>query len=171
MKTKIQKAKEIKVGEELLLKSQSVIFTDFSGVSFEQIKRLKANLKKTEATFKVIKKRLLRIVFKNLGLDFDLTQFESQLGIVVAPGDLSSVAGIVYKFSKELAREKREFKLLGAYEIPLKNFLNAEKFLAIAKLPPREILLAQFVGVLAGPIRAFMYVLDQRSKKMVETKN
>ena len=168
MKTRVQKSKEIKAGEELLAKNKTVIFADFSGVSFEQIKRLKNELKKAGGVFKVVKKRLLRLVFKNLSLDFDPTQFDSQVGIVAIPGELSSGAGMVYKFSKELAKEKKEFKLLGAYEIPLKNFLNAEQFLAIAKLPPREVLLAQLVGVLSGPIRALMYIIDQLSKRSTE---
>lgn len=165
MKTKQQKAKEIDSSTELLSKNQSVIFADFSGVSFEQIKRLKDELKKAGAIFKVFKKRLLRVAFKNSGLDFDPTQFENQVGIVAIPGNLSSGAGIVYKFSKDLAKEKKEFKLLGAYEIPKKNFLNAEQFLTIAKLPSREILLAQLVGVLAGPIRTFMYIINELVKK------
>jgi len=170
MKTKAQKAQEIDSTKELLSENQSVIFADFTGVSFEHLKKLKSELKKAGATFKVVKKRLLKIAFKTLGLDFDPTQFESQVGIVAIPGDLSSGAGIAYKFSKSLAKEKKEFKFLGAYEIPERNFLNAEQFLAIAKLPSREVLLAQLVGVLSGPIRAFMYVLQERSKKMVETK-
>ena len=165
MKTRAQKGKEIEAGTELLSKSQSLVFADFTGVSFELIKKLKNELKKSGSVFKVLKKRLLKIVFKNSSLDIDPTQFESQAGVIFIPGELTQAAGAIYKFSKDLAKAKKEFKVLGAYELPKKLFLSAEEFLAIARLPSREVLLAQLVGVLSGPIRAFMYVLDQISKK------
>lgn len=165
MKTRVQKLKELETGKELLAKSKSVIFADFTGVGIEAIKKFKKELKKSGAVFKVIKKRLLGIAFKNAGLDFDVNQFESQLGAIYGPGDVSSIAGTVYKFSRDLAKEKKDFKLLGAYELDKKAFLNQEQFLAIAKLPPREVLLSMLVGVLSGPLRAFMYVLSEISKK------
>ena len=166
MKTKAQKAKEIKQGKELLEKSGSLVFADFTGIGIEKINKLKSDLRKSSSVFKVIKKRLLRIVFKEKGIDFDPKQFDSQLGVVFIPGELIGAASIIYKFAKDLLKEKKEFKLLGAYEIPQKLFLNAEQFLAIAKLPSREVLLAQLVQVLAGPIRAFMYIFQERAKKV-----
>ncbi|HEY4475252.1 MAG TPA: 50S ribosomal protein L10 [Candidatus Paceibacterota bacterium] len=170
MKTKVQKTKELESAQELLAKNQSVIFADFTGVGTALINKLKKELKKTNGVFKVVKKRLLKIAAEKSGLDFDPTQFDAQVGAIFLPGDVASGAGVVYKFSRELVKEKKEFKLLGAYEISKKSFLNAEQFLAIAKLPGREVLLAQLVGVLSGPIRAFMYVLQERSKKLVEAK-
>ena len=168
MKTKAQKSNELDLGKDLLNKNQSVIFADFTGVGTAFINKLKKELKKSGSVFKVIKKRLLKIAMQKSGLDFDPTQFEAQVGAVFLPGEVSSGAGVVYKFSRELAKEKKDFKLLGAYEISKKSFLNAEQFLVIAKLPSREVLLGQLVGVLSGPIRAFMYVLQEKAKKMVE---
>lgn len=168
MKNKAQKTKELKLGQDLLAKNQTVIFADFTGVGTASINKLKKELKKSNSVFKVIKKRLLKIAFKEQGLDFDPTQFDAQVGAVFIPGELSSTAGAVYKFTRELAKEKKEFKVLGVYEIPKRSFLDQKAFLEIAKLPSREVLLAQVVGVLAGPIRAFMHVLNERAKKMVE---
>jgi ribosomal protein L10 len=63
--------------------------------------------------------------------------------------------------------EKKGFKILGAYDLSDKNFIDAETVIKIGKLPTREILLGQLVGVLSAPIRMFMYVLNEKSK-MVE---
>ncbi len=166
MKTKVQKAEEIKVGKKLISESKSVVFVDFGGVSFMMLGRLKKELKKTGAAFKVLKKRLLRIAFKESGMDFDPTQFETQAGSIFVPGELSDgTAAAVYKFKKDLAKEKRELKILGAYDAVAKRFLSAEEFTVIAKLPSREALLGQLASVLTGPIRAFMYVLTEMSKQ------
>ncbi len=166
MKSKLQKGKELELGQKLLKDSQSVIFADFTGVDTASLRRLKMELKKLGGAFRVIKKRLLKIAFKNQGLDFDPTQFEAQVGVAFIPAELTDGgAGSVYKFSKELAREKKNFKILGAYEVLKKNFLNAEQFLVIAKLPSREVLLGQVMGMFTAPLRGFMFIVDQMSKK------
>ena len=54
---------------------------------------------------------------------------------------------------------------MGAYDSVEKKFLNLEEFTVIAKLPSKEVLLAQLVGTVSGPLRAFMYVIDQLSKR------
>ncbi|MBI2025045.1 MAG: 50S ribosomal protein L10 [Candidatus Harrisonbacteria bacterium] len=165
MLTKEQKKIHIKAGEDLIKKSQNLIFVDFTGVSIEELKRLKNEIKKVGAQFKVIKKRLLKLAFKEAGIDFDPGQFEAQVGVIYIPEDLSSVAGQVYKLHREIAKTKKNFKILGAFSVSEKSLMTADQFTQIAKLPNREILLAMLVGVLSGPMRAMAYILDQASKK------
>lgn len=165
MKSKQQKSKEIESGKDLLGKNQTVVFADFTGTAFEDLKRLKSELKKVGGVFKVVKKRLLKIAFQKQGIEFDPTQFESQVGSVFLKGELTSAASTVYKFQKDLTKAKKPFKVLGAYEIPKKNFLNAEQFLVIAKLPSREVLLGQVLGMFTAPLRSFMMIVDQLSKR------
>ena len=69
---------------------------------------------------------------------------------------------------KDLTKEKKNFQILGNYDLENKVFMTADEFTVIAKLPTKEILLAQVVGVMAGTIRAFMYIIDQLSKKSPE---
>ncbi|MEK7554529.1 MAG: 50S ribosomal protein L10 [Patescibacteria group bacterium] len=167
MKTKAQKADEIKLSKKLISGAKNIVFVDFGGVSFTMLGRLKKELKKSDAAFKVLKKRLLKIALKESGMDFDPTQFDAQAGSIFVPGELSDgAAAAVYKFGKDLAKEKKPFKILGAYDAAAQRFLSAEEFTVIAKLPSREALLGQVASVFAGPIRAFMYALQERSKKV-----
>jgi len=181
MLTKTQKKEYVKQGKELIKESQNLVFADFTGVSVEDIRRLKSELRKSGASFKVFKKRLLKLALKENKIDFDPEQFAAQVGMVFTANELTSVASQIYKFSKELAKKKKDFKVLGVYDISAKSFLDPAQFTVIAKLPSREILLAQLVGALAAPIRVFMYLLSargeisphgggQESKKMVESK-
>lgn len=165
MLTKDQKKKQVELGSGLIKKSQSLIFADFSGVDTGSINKLKGALKKTGASFRVMKKRLLKLALKGVGIDLDPSQFEAQVGTVFSDGDLSSVAGAVYKFSKDLAKAKKDFKILGAYDLVDKSYLDLNQFTVIAKLPGREILLAQVMSGITGPLRAFIYILSELSKK------
>ncbi|TRZ65043.1 MAG: 50S ribosomal protein L10 [Spirochaetia bacterium] len=162
MLNRTQKGERLKQGEELLEKNKSLIFVDFTGIGVEDMKSLRRALKTVEAKIKIIKKKLLRIAFEKKKIDFNPEQFDSQLGVVFSEKEISDVAGPVYKFFKGV--EKKGFKILGAYNLSEKNFFDAATTLKIGQLPSREVLLGQFVGMLAMPIKMFMNVLEQKSK-------
>jgi ribosomal protein L10 len=102
---------------------------------------------------------------KEQGIDFDPTQFPSQVGMIFVPGELSESASVIYKFAKELAKEKKELKILAAYDLKKKAVISAEEFTVIAKLPSREVLLAMVMGAMTGPIRKLMYLLIELGKQ------
>jgi len=165
MKSHAQKEKEMSVGTEVLEKSKTLVFADFSGVGVELVRKLKKELRETGSSFTVIKKRLLKIILEKKGIDFDPTQFESHVGTIFIHGELSDTAATIYKFSRELVKEKKNFAVLGAYDISGSIAFTADEFTAIAKLPSRDVLLAQVAQLLTGPIRGFMYVLKQIAEK------
>lgn len=166
MQTRVQKEEQVKKITELIKQSGSLAFGDFTGVPTKAILKLKATLRASGATYRVTKKRLLRVALKASGIDADpKAMFKEQLGTIFAPGDILSVASIIYKFSRELAKEKKEFKLLGGYDLAGKAPISAEQFVMLAKLPGRETLLAQVMGMFTAPLRQFMSIVDQLSKK------
>ena len=161
MLTKNQKNKIIEEVQGLAKASKILLFTDFTGTSVQEIKELRKLARDLGAKYKVIKKKLMRVAFEKSGVGFDPEKFESQLGTIFSPKDILEVAAPVYKFSKEA--EKKGFKVLGFYDLEAKEFFDEDFFKKIGQLPSREVLLAQFVGMLAAPIRIFLYVLDQKS--------
>lgn len=165
MKSKEQKIKEIKAGEELFKKSQSLIFIDFGKVPTKNVLLLKIKLKELGIRFKVLKKRLLKIIFKKNEIDFDPQSVSGgQMGAIFAPKDIYSTAKPIYKFFEGI-------KILGAYDLKEKQFLEPDLFKKIALLPSREVLLAQLAGVLTAPLKMFLYILNEKSKQMVEKKD
>lgn len=158
MKSKQQKKLEIKSGEELFKKSQSLIFVDFSKVPTPKLRLLKTKLKKIDAQFKVVKKRLLKIIFKENKIDFDpKSNFEGQMGTIFSPDEIYSAAGPVHKSLEGI-------QAIGAYDLKEKQFLAIDAFKKIALLPSREILLSQLVGMLSAPIKMFLFILNEKSK-------
>ena len=168
MLTKAQKTKVISDTASYIKDSKNLVFADFSTVGTKDINKLKQELKKSGSKFRIAKKTLLKLALKNSGMDFDPLQFKAQVGVIYMKQDLSSVAAPIYKFSKDLTKEKKNFQILGNYDLENKVFMTADEFTVIAKLPTKEVLLAQVVGAMAGTIRAFMYIVDQLSKKAPE---
>ncbi len=164
-KTKQQKIQAVEEGYNDLKNSETVIIADFTGVSVNDLNTFRKSLKEIGAGFRVIKKRLLNIIFKKEELPFEIEKFEGQTGVIFSPKDLIETAGVSYGFS----RIKDSFKILGGFEVKTKKFIEGAEVKAIGQLPSREILLGQLVGMIASPIRFFLYVLSEKSK-MVEQK-
>ena len=119
-------------------------------------------LKNVGAKFQVIKKRLLRIILKEKGIDFDPKQFEAQVGTVFMKGDIFETAGSMYRFTKD----KENFKILGGIDLNKAEKIEADFIKRIGQLPSREVLLGQVLGTMVAPLRAFMWILQERSRKL-----
>jgi large subunit ribosomal protein L10 len=171
MKTKAQKSEELKKAKLLLDKSEAMIFADFTKIKAEDVRKLRMELKKSGASFLVIKKRLLGLLMKEKGITADLGKFKTSVGTIFAEGATDTVAGPAYKFFSGLeipegaAKDVWIKKILGGYDVKSNAEMEASQVIAIGTLPPREVLLAQLLGTIAGPVRAFMYLLDEKSKK------
>lgn len=177
MKTKTQKGEELKEGKKLLDKSQALIFTDFSKVKTVETRKFRQQLKEVGANYFVIKKRLLGLLLKEKGMEgVDMKTLGPQLGTIFSENDIEKSAGPVYKFfygiggDTKAGRAESVKKILGAYDLKKKSFMEAKDVVYIGQLPPREVLLAQLLGMMAAPISSLLYVLNERAKQTVETK-
>ena len=172
MKTKVQKNDELKKAKALLDKSQALIFADFTKITAENVRKFRGELNKVGASFLVIKKRLLSLLLKEKGIDADLKQFKTSVGAVFIEGGIENAAGPAYQFFSKLdvpdgaAKDIWVKHLLGGYDGASSAVMDGAQVIAIGRLPPREVLIAQLLGMLNAPIRSFVYVLDQKAKKV-----
>src|SRR6185369_16031998 len=102
MKTKAQKNVELAEAKKLLDKSQALIFTDFTKITAENMRRFRRELAKTDAHFLVIKKRLLGLLLKERGIEADLKQFKVSVGTIFSEGGIDTVAGPAFTFFSKL---------------------------------------------------------------------
>lgn len=165
--TKAQKKTLIDDASARIKASKSAVFAEFSGVTVEELKRLRRELKKSDADLKVVKKRLLNIALKSLGVQFDAMSMKSQLASIFSKGELSAVAPLIHKFAKEILKAKKgNFAVLAAYDANEKRIIDSNEFKAIATLPSREALLAQIAMMLTMPFKQLMMTLNERAKKI-----
>lgn len=170
MKTRAQKEIELAKARALFEKSEALIFADFTKITAENLRKLRIELKKSGANFLVIKKRILGILLKEKGIDVDLKQFKTSVGTIFSEVDSEHIAGPAYKFffgmevPEGAAKDVWVKKILAGYNITSGTAMTAEDVIYIGKLPPREVVLAQLLGMLAAPIRSFLYILNEKSK-------
>jgi len=159
--TKQQKENIVEEGKKDLQNSGVVVFADYKGTSVGDIGALRATLKDANAKMKVIKKRLLKIILNESGIEFDPTGLSGQVAAVFAEGEISDVAGSMYTFAKE----HQGFEVLDGIDVKGKKEISREAIIKIGTLPPRDVLIAQVVGSIAAPLRGLMYVLSEKAKK------
>jgi large subunit ribosomal protein L10 len=161
--TKQEKIALVKEGAEKMTASQAVVFTAFSKTPVAELQTLRRTLREEGGEFRIIKKRLVSIMLKEQGYEgFDPRDHEGQLGVIFGSNDVSSIAQPAYQFAKG----HDHFSLIGGIDVSAKEVLDTEMINAIGSLPSREELLGQVMGAFTSPVRAFMYMLQERAKQL-----
>jgi len=160
MKSKQQKSEDLAYGKDMIGGAQSVVFVDFNKTSSNDLNTLRRTLSQADASMKVIKKTLLGLITKEKEIPVDVSAFEGQVGTIVSQRELTEPAHIV----SQLINEKgggTSLAFLGGYDVASARAYDAQEMVRIGNLPARDVLLAQLVGMIAAPLRSFLYVLGQ----------
>ncbi len=164
-KTKAQKIQEVKDVAGHLKGKETLIIADFTGLPVNEMTTFRKSIRAMGGMFHVMKKRLLKILLEQEGFTFDRETFPGQSGIIISPKDLSETAGTVYAFAKEKNKKEEIFKILGGFLLGEKKQLSGKEVKMIGALPSREVLLGQLVGMIASPLKKFLFVLNEKSKQ------
>jgi large subunit ribosomal protein L10 len=158
---KSQKAEIIATLEEEIGASSALIVADYRGLSVGAITSVRNGLRPLDATFRVSKNTLTRIAAERAGNDGLATMLTGPTAIAFCKGDPAAVA----KKLSDLARETRILRLKGA--VVEGQTLDEDGVKRLATLPSREVLGAQFAGVLAAPLQTFVTLLSGAPREFV----
>lgn len=161
MLTKQQKSKIVEDLVDKFKRQKIALFSDFRGISVAKLQTLRRLLKKTEGEYKIAKKTLIDRALANAEVQIKTKELEGEIGITFGYGDQAAPAKILLKFSKD----NETFKILGG--VLEGRILSAKDILTLARLPSREILLAQVAGALQSPIRGLAMVLQAHIRNFV----
>lgn len=148
--------KEAAVAEiqKKLSSSQSVILTDYRGLNVQEVTELRKKLREVGVEFKVVKNTLTKLAAKNAAIEGLDDLMEGPIALAFGYDDPVAPAKILAEFAKDHQSLELKGGLLEGKVIDL-NMVNS-----LAKLPSKEALLAQIVGLLQAPIRNLVNVLS-----------
>jgi len=141
-----QKAAAIEEIAVQIRESDAVFAVDYRGISVPQAAELRTKLRDADATFRVTKNTLTERAADQAGA-------EALKELLAGPTALTFVRGDVAAAAKAIADYQRTGDLL-----PFKGGLldgspvNAEQLAAISRLPSRDVLYGQLVGLVASPL-------------------
>ncbi len=148
-----QKAATIEALATEIDESQAVFAVDYRGISVAQAAELRSRLREADATFQVVKNSLTERAADQVGA-------ESLKALLSGPTALTFVRGDAALAAKAVADQARATQLL-----PFKGGLmdgevvDADQIRAISRLPSREVLYGQLVGIVASPITGLVRTL------------
>ena len=131
----------------------SALVTEYRGLTVAEISKIRRQLRTLGADYKVFKNTLVRRAVAGTSAE-PLTQFlEGPTAIAFVDGDISAVA----KALRDLAKASPKLVLKGG--VLDGKALSPKDIGALADLPSRDVLLAQFAGALASPLRTMASLL------------
>ena len=163
---KIQDAKVKSIGElkEAFSVSEDFIFTNYRGLTVEQITNLRKQLRGKGASFKVVKNNFAKIAFHQLSVPGDVDAYlTGPTAIAIAPRDTNEIAKILVDFTKEAPVLTIKGGLVG------KNFYNTQQVEVFSKLPSRLELISMLMSVMNGPARNLAAALNDVPARLVRT--
>jgi large subunit ribosomal protein L10 len=134
---------------ERLKSSTTLIVADYRGLTMPQIDDLRSKLLEHGARFSVVKNTLTRRAAEQAGTEALLALLEGPTAIAFLESDGDPVA--VAKALSTAARETQQILVIRGGIMEGKT-ISEEDVQNLAKLPPADVLRAQLVGAIAGPM-------------------
>lgn len=148
---------------ERLKKAKVVYLTDFTGLDVPSITVLRSRLRESGAEYLVVKNRLAKRALADLD---DIPDLEEHLvgptAVVFAYDGPVEPAKAVAEFARE--HDDRPVFKVGVLD---QGLLEPAQIDRLAKLPPRDQLLAQLAGALEAPMAALAAALEGKLQETV----
>jgi len=160
--TKEKKKEIVNYFEDRFLKSKSVVFFGFQGLTVFESMELKKRLKRENIDCKVARKTLIKIGLNNAKFD-NAENLNLEGPVAVAFGYEDEVLPV--KLIGEYAKTNKKLKILGGYL--LAKYMSTDEMKAVALLPDKNQLRAQLIGTINAPLSGFANVLSGNIRGLV----
>jgi len=126
--------------------SQAVFAVDYRGITVAQVADVRSKLREADATLRVVKNTLTERAADSAGAEHLKGLLTGPTALTFVRGDAAAAAKAISTFNKET--ELLEFKggMMDG------EALEIDQIKAIAKLPSRDVLYGQLVGLVASPL-------------------
>jgi large subunit ribosomal protein L10 len=143
-----QKATAIAEIAEQIQESEAVFAIDYRGITVAQVAELRGKLRESDATFRVVKNTLTERAADQADAEALKGLLEGPTALTFVRGDAAAAAKAIADFQRSTGGELLPFKggLMNG------DALDAAQITAISKLPTRQVLYGQLVGIVASPI-------------------
>ncbi len=164
-KTRVEKEQSVSELKEKFERTQSVVLTDYHGISVPQMQELKNDLKPLNAEFTVAKNTLLSIASKKAKKE-------------LPEENLKGPTAILLSFDDPIEPIKKLAEFIKKYELPViksglfeGKLLSRDGILELSKIPSKNELYAQVIGALNSPISGLVKVLGGNIRNLVYVLN
>jgi len=139
--------------------AKSFVFVDARGLTVLQDTAMRADFRKNNLKYQVIKNTTLSIVFKELGVEGAADQFKGPTAIAYSTEDMIAPA----KLMKQYADKFDKLSIKGG--VLEGKVISAADVEALASIPSKEVLYSQLVYTLISPITKLAMAIKAIAEK------
>ena len=149
-----QKAATIDALAGELKGADAIIAVDYRGITVSAAAELRTRLRDADATFRVVKNSLTERAATQAGVEGLTPLLEGPTALTFVRGDAAVAAKVIADQAR--ATQLLPFKggVMGVHE------LDSAELVALSRLPAREVLYGQLVGVVASPVGGLVRSLN-----------
>ncbi len=156
------KVKTVEEIRDRFNRAKTAILTDYRGLNVAEITELRRKLKEHDVEYRVVKNTLTSIAIKDF--DYDLSEFlEGPTAVAFSYEDPVIPAKVLVNFAR--THKQLEIKA-GVVE---GKVTSKDTIGELAKMPPKEQLLANVVGAIQSPLYGIVGVLEGNLRNMIYT--
>ena len=133
----------------------SGVLVDYKGITVAEDTALRAECRKNELDYAVVKNTLVRRAIDNVGMNEMDEVLNGTTSMALSNGDPIAPMRVINKFSKQFNGAKFTIKA-GFMD---GKVLSLDEIMALAELPSKEALQAQVLGTMLAPISGLAIVL------------
>jgi large subunit ribosomal protein L10 len=149
-----QKAVAIEEIATNINQSEAIFAVDYRGITVEQVAELRTKLREADATFKVVKNSLTERAADQVGAESLKSYLTGPTALTFVRGDIAVAAKAVADYGRAIQLLPFKGGLMGGEE------LQVEQIRSLSKLPSRDVLYGQLVGIVASPVGGLVRSLN-----------
>jgi len=160
--TKVQphKVDALEAIKSKLEENKDYIFTDYRGLTVDQITELRRKLREKEAEYKVVKNRYAKLAFQQMEMPEVADLLVGPTALALLKDDPSAIAKILVDYAKEAPVEVKGALVDG-------QLFDGEQTVELSRLPGRDQLLAQLMSTMNAPLQNLVYAMNGVTQKLV----
>ena len=154
--TRVKSEKREAVAElhEKFTRAVSAVLADFRGLTVQEITELRQQLREASLELAVVKNTLARLAVQETAFERLSPYLKGPTSIAFSYRDSVAPAKILSAYVKKQPKLAVRAGLFEGQLVP------AEKIAEIADLPPREVILAQALAAMQGPVAGLVWTLQ-----------
>ena len=134
--------------------AKSIAFVDYRGLTASEDTKLRKTFREAGADYKVYKNRLMIKALEQLGITGCEKFLEGTTAVAFSNADEVSAPRIIVDTIKDTKKMEIKFGILNG------SVVDSKAVEALAKLPSKEVLIAQLLGMLKAPATNLARVLN-----------
>lgn len=150
--------------KEKVAKAKSITFTDYIGLSSNNVNDLRRKLEDGNSEMIVAKNTLIKNALKEEGVK-DVDKLDSHL---------KGPTAVIFSYNDAVAPLKNIYEFIKTFELPKVKvglfdgvITSSDQVEAISKLPSKEVLIAKLLGTLKSPLNGTVQVFSGVQRKFV----